>query len=83
MNTLKLDNGCLIPMVGTGPNKYCKEGNVFSGEIAYDKNVIPRKKKWEIRKKSTLYNVDFFSTCLCVIKSLCKWKWYGSQKILF
>ena len=36
MNTLKLNNGSLIPVVGTGTNTYGKEGNVFMGDITYD-----------------------------------------------
>jgi diketogulonate reductase-like aldo/keto reductase len=44
MKTFKLNNGLTIPALGTGTNTFGKEGKVFSGEIAYDKNVIPRKK---------------------------------------
>lgn len=37
IKTLKMNNGLLIPVLGTGTTTFGIEGNVFSGEITYDK----------------------------------------------
>ena len=36
MKNIQIDNGMMIPVLGTGTNTYGKEGKVFSGAITFD-----------------------------------------------
>ena len=36
MKSFRLNNGYMIPALGTGTNTFGKEGNVFMGDITYD-----------------------------------------------
>ena len=35
MKNIQIDNGMMIPVLGTGTHTYGKEGKVFSGAITY------------------------------------------------
>jgi hypothetical protein len=36
MKYLKMNNGLMIPVLGTGTNTFGKENNNFNGKITYD-----------------------------------------------